>query len=78
MGWVPVCMMYTVKNTTSHKTRRICRQGVLVVKKKNVNLCGSDIEEREDGVGTGVNSTVFSETLVVINLTESAGREFRL
>ena len=46
-----------------------------------MNLCVSDSEECEDGVGTGVNDTMLSETLSVITLAESAStsaRVFRL
>ena len=32
-------------------------------RKKTLNLCGCDNEEREDGVGSGVNPTILSETL---------------
>ena len=37
-----------------------------------------DSEDREDGVGVGVNPTMLSETLAVIRLTESVARAFRL
>ncbi len=35
-------------------------------------------EREEHGVGARVNDTMLSETLQVIRLTESGGREFRL
>jgi hypothetical protein len=41
-------------------------------------MCDCDIEEREHGVGAGVNDTMLSETLRVIRLAESAVRVFRL
>ena len=41
-------------------------------------MCTYDSEEREDGVGAGVNGTILSETLVVISLSESAARAFGL
>ena len=37
-------------------------------------MCTYDSEEREDGVGAGVNGTILSETLVVISLSESAAQ----
>ncbi len=39
-----------VRNTTSHRTRRICRKGVSVTG-KTMTLCADDSEERENGVG---------------------------
>ena len=36
-----------------------------------MNLCGLDSEEREDGVGVGVNVDILSETLEVIRIGES-------
>ena len=41
-------------------------------------LCVCDIEERENWVGTGVNDTMMSETLQVVGIAETVGREFRL
>ena len=43
-----------------------------------MNLCVSESEERENGVGAGVNVVILSETQAVIRLTESVSREFRL
>ena len=43
-----------------------------------MNQCACDSEEREHGVGAGVNATMLSETLAVISLAESAARAFRL
>ena len=40
-------------------------------------MCACDSEEREHGVGAGVNATMMSETLGVINLGESVPRVFR-
>ena len=37
-----------------------------------MNLCGYESEEDESGVGTGVNSTLMSDTLSSIGLPESA------
>ncbi len=34
-------------------------------------LCACDNEEREHGVGTGVNDTMMSETITVISLVQS-------
>jgi hypothetical protein len=39
-----------VRNTTSHRTRRICRKGVSVTG-KTMTLCADDSEECENGVG---------------------------
>ena len=36
-----------------------------------MNLCACDSEEREHGVGVGVNATMLSETLEVVGLTEA-------
>ena len=48
-------------------------------RKKPTNLFACDNEERENGVGAGVNATMLSETLYVIRLAESAARaQFRL
>ena len=41
-------------------------------------LCACDNEEREHGMGSGVNATMLSQTLAVISLAESAARAFRL
>jgi hypothetical protein len=41
-------------------------------------LCGFDIEDRECGVGTDVNSTMMSATLQIVGVAEAAGRVFRL
>ena len=41
-------------------------------------LCACDSEEREHGVGAGVNSTILSETLKVVGLAESVRRSFWL
>ena len=46
--------------------------------KKPMNLCSSDSEQRERGVGTGVNVTMLSETIYVVGITEAARREGRL
>jgi len=43
-----------------------------------MNLCVSDSEEGDRGMGVGVNDTMLSETLPVISLAESDTREFRL
>jgi hypothetical protein len=44
-----------------------------------MNLCECDNEEREHGVGAGVNATMMSETLQIIRLGECAKRsKFRL
>jgi hypothetical protein len=43
--------------------------------KKSHEPVSSDNEEREYGVGSGVNSTILSETLYVIRMTESTGRQ---
>jgi len=40
-----------------------------------MNLCTCDSEEREHGVGIGVNTVMMSETLSVGGLGEAAGRE---
>ena len=41
-------------------------------------LCACYSEEREHGVGAGVNATMLSETLKVVGLAETAGRPFWL
>ncbi len=41
-------------------------------------LCGDDSEERERGMGAGVNATMLSETLEVVGLTEDVRRPFWL
>ena len=41
-----------------------------------MKLCVSDSEERELGVGAGVNATMLSETLAIISLAESAEGRF--
>ena len=41
-------------------------------------LCVCDIEELEDGVGTGVNDTMMSETLKIVGFTDATGRAFGL
>ena len=41
-------------------------------------LCTCDSEDREDGVGAGVNATMLSETLEVVWLTETVRRPFWL
>jgi hypothetical protein len=41
-------------------------------------LCVCDREERECGVGAGVNATMLSATLAIIRLAEAAARAFRL
>ena len=43
-----------------------------------MNLCACDSEEREHGMGAGVNATMLSQTLAVISLAESAARAFQL
>ena len=40
-------------------------------------LCVRASEERELGVGAGVNDTILSETLKVVGLAEAAARAFR-
>ncbi len=39
-------------------------------------LCACDTEEREHGVGAGVNGTMLSETLEVVGLTEAVRKPF--
>ena len=46
------------------------------MRKKTLNLCVFDIEDREHGVGTGVNDTMMSETLEVVGLGETVRRSF--
>jgi hypothetical protein len=41
-------------------------------------LCACDSEEREHGVGTGVNATMLLERIGIISLAESAARAFQL
>ena len=41
----------------------MCRRAKFRLRKKNMNLCGYESEEREHGVGTGVDAAVPSETL---------------
>ena len=41
-------------------------------------LCACDSEERDHGVGAGVNTTMLSETLEVVGLTETVRRPFWL
>ncbi len=41
-------------------------------------LCVCDSEERERGVGAGVNATMMSATIAIIRLTEVVTRAFRL
>jgi hypothetical protein len=41
-------------------------------------LCACDSEDREHGVGAGVNATMLSERIGIISLAESAARAFRL
>ena len=41
-------------------------------------LCTYDNEDREYGVGAGVNTTMLSETLEVVGLTETVRRPFWL
>ena len=36
-------------------------------RKKPMDLCACEIEEHEHGVGDGVNSTLMSDTLVVVD-----------
>jgi hypothetical protein len=43
-----------------------------------MNLCVSDSEEREHGVGAGVNDTMLLETLQFVGLTEDTESSFRL
>jgi len=40
-----------------------------------MDLCGCEREEHEDGVGAGVNTTLSSDTLSSIDLTESVDRD---
>ena len=35
-----------------------------------MNLCGCDSEDLDHGVGVGVNTTMLSETLQVVGVTE--------
>ena len=42
-----------------------------------MNLCVFDTEEREHGVGDGVNPTTLSETLQFVGISVTAGRVFR-
>jgi hypothetical protein len=47
-----------------HSPRRICRQGKKVwLQKQPMDLCASESEDHEHGVGAGVNATLLSETL---------------
>ena len=39
-------------------------------------MCAYDREDREDGVGAGVNVTMLSETLEVVGLSEAVRRPF--
>ena len=39
-------------------------------------LCTCDSEEREHGVGVGLNATMLSETLQVVGFTEAPRRPF--
>ena len=39
-----------------------------------MNLCKSDSEERELGVGPGVNTAMVSETVEVVGIAEAARR----
>ena len=41
------------------------------------DLCVSDSEERDHGVGTGVNDTMLLETLQFVGLTETTSSVFR-
>jgi hypothetical protein len=41
-------------------------------------MCVCDSEERERGVGAGVNATMLSATLEIISLTASAASAFRV
>jgi hypothetical protein len=41
-------------------------------------LCACEKEEREHGVGAGVNATMLLERIGTISLAESASRAFRL
>ncbi len=68
---------YPVRNTRSHKPHRICLKDVSGVKKNPMNLCVYESEEREDGVGAGVNDTMLSERIGILSLTESVVRTFR-
>ena len=43
-----------------------------------MNLCASDNEDREHGVGAGVNATILSETLEVVGLGEVSRSPFWL
>ena len=62
--------------TTKGRPRRISfRKGRGLVPKKPTNLCGWESDDHEDGVGPGTNSTLLSDTLWSIGLTESDVRE---
>jgi hypothetical protein len=52
------------------KTLQYCWKGVSVPK-KSMNMCVSDIEESENGVGVGVNATMLLERIGIIRLSES-------
>jgi hypothetical protein len=41
-------------------------------------LCVCDCEERDRGVGAGVNATMLSATLYIVGVAEAAARAFRL
>jgi hypothetical protein len=43
-----------------------------------MNLCACDSEEREHGVGAGVNATKLLETLQFVGFAEAVASPFRL
>ena len=47
------------------------------LRKKPINLCACNSEERERWVGAGVNATMLSETLQVVGLEGAAARAFQ-
>ncbi len=60
------CEYYSaVRYTIVNRSRRIFsrKDKGLVVKKKTMDLCVYESQEREDGVGSGVNTTLLSDTL---------------
>ena len=65
LGGYRRCRYYSgVRYTIVNRSHRICfRKDKGLVVKKTMNLCVSESEEYEDGVGPGVNSTLLSDTL---------------
>ena len=66
MGWVPATMLSERIGIISlaESAARAFR-----LRKKTMNLCACDSEEREYGVGAGVNATILSEDLTVMSLS---------